>query len=291
MALQMNDGTIRAWTDRPAPALLLAFLTVALCTEAMLDRPRLEWAELLLVGAVAVVSLRTGAAGGLVAGLAGAAAHIALHGGADGWGPQAGLLPLIAICGYIGYGWLCGMVGGHYRRQTVAAAQLPAAAGAGGSQGLLTADEGRAFLAIEGRRALLFGEQPCILTVQLSVHDGVPAASAARALRAVARTFEASATARMHPVLFAENQLGMVMLGGYPQDLYQFQRTLVAAMADATFADREAGTRRKASTVLSVDSSYLVLPGAPSPAEAMFSVPVLRRRDAATPLSVRVKAA
>ena len=35
MALQMNDGTIRAWTDRPAPALLLAFLTVALCTEAM----------------------------------------------------------------------------------------------------------------------------------------------------------------------------------------------------------------------------------------------------------------
>jgi hypothetical protein len=43
--------------------------------------------------------------------------------------------------------------------------------------------------------------------------------------------------------------------------------------------------------VLSVGSSYLVLPVAPSPAEAMFSVAVLRRRDAARPVSVRVKAA
>lgn len=291
MPLQMSDGTIRALIDRPAPALLLAFLTVALSTEAMVDQPRLEWAELLLVGAVAVASLRTGAAGGLVAGLAGAAAHIALHSGAGGWGPQAGLLPVIVICAYIFYGWLSGMVGTHHRRQVSMATQLPAAAGAGGSQGLLTADEGRAFLAIEGRRALLSGEQPCILTVRLSVHDGVPAASAAHALRAVARTFEASAAARMHPVLFAENQLAMVMLGGYPQDLHQFQRTLVAAMADATFADRESGTRPKASTVLSVDSSCLVLPGAPSPGEAVVSVPLVRRRDAGTPVSVRVKAA
>ena len=154
MALQMSDGTIRAWTDRPAPALLLAFLTVALSTEAMVDQPRLEWAELLLVGAVAVASLRTGTAGGLVAGLAGAAAHIALHSGAGGWGPQAGFLPVIVICAYIFYGWLSGMVGTRHRRQVSMAMQLPAAAGAGGSQGLLTADEGRAFLAIEGRRAL-----------------------------------------------------------------------------------------------------------------------------------------
>jgi hypothetical protein len=62
-------------------------------------------------------------------------------------------------------------------------------------------------------------------------------------------------------------------------------------MANSTFAGRESGTRPKASTVLRLDSSYLVLSSAPSKAEAMFSVSVSRRRDAATPVSVRAEAA
>jgi hypothetical protein len=291
MALQMSRGTIRASIDRPAPAVLLAILTAVVFTMAGADGTGLQLAEVAIVGAAAAVSLRAGAAGGLVAGLAGAAAHIAFHSNAGDWGRQGGVLPILTVCGYIAYGWLCGLVGARLHRAHAAETRPPAAAGAGGSQGLLTAAEGRAFLALEGQRTRLFGEPPCILTVQMTVHDGVPAASAAHALRAVARTFEASATDRMHPVLFAENQLSMVMLGGHTQELLDFERTLVDAMADATFADRESGTRPKASTVLRLDSSYLVLSSAPSKAEAMFTVSVSRRRDAAQPVSVRAKAA
>jgi hypothetical protein len=291
MALQMSRGTIRAWTDRPAPAGLLAVLTAVVFTMAGADGTGPQLAEVAIVGAVAAASLRAGAAGGLVAGLAGAAAHIAFHSSAGDWGRQGGVLSIFTVCSLITYGWLFGLVAARLHRLHAAEARPPAAAGAGGSQGLLTAAEGRAFLALEGQHARLFDEPPCILTVQMTVHDGVPSTSAAHALRAVARTFEASATARMHPVLFAENQLAMVMLGRHTEDLLAFERTLVDAMADATFADRESGTRPKASTVLRLDSSYLVLSSAPSKAEAAFSVSVSRRRDAATPVSVRAKAA
>jgi hypothetical protein len=291
MALQMSRGTIRAWTDRPAPAALLAVLAAVVFALAGADGTPLQLAEVAIVGAMAAASLRAGAAGGLVAGLAGAAAHIAVHSGAGDGGRQGGVLSILTVCGFITYGWLFGLVAARLHRAHAAEARPPAAAGAGGSQGLLSAAEGRAVLACEGRGAGLFGEPPCILTVQMTVHDGVPATSAAHALRTAARTFEASATARMHPVLFAENQLGMMMLGRHTQDLPAFERTLVDAMANATFADRESGTRPRASTVLRLDSSYLVLSSAPSKAEAAFSVSLSRRRDAATPVSVRAEAA
>jgi hypothetical protein len=287
----MNSETIRVWTDRPAPAVLLAALTAAIFTVAGADGARLQLAEVAVVAAVAVASLLLGAAGGLVAGVAGAAAHIALHSSAGSWGGQNITAAVVAVCAYIAYGWLCGLVGTSRRRSQSAATRQPAAAGAGGSQGLLTAAEARAFLALEGQRAGLPGEQVTILAVRATAKVGVPATSARLAFRAAARTLEASALAHMHPVLLEDNQLGMVMLGKETQDLRRFERTLVAAMGNASFADRAAGTRRRTSSILHLQSSYLALGTELSMAAALANPAVSRRRDAAVPAGARAQAA
>lgn len=291
MAKNLINGTIQAWTDRPAPGLLLVLCTAALFALAVADTARPNPGEPFIVGAVAAVALLSGAAGGLVAGLAGATAHLALHHAAGTSDPDAAVLSIAAVLSFLAYGWGCGLASAHLRRRHAAAARPPAAGGAGGSQGMLTAAEGRAFLALEGQRARLFGEHPYILTVSATARNGVPAASAARAFRAVARSFEAAAGPRMQPVLLGENQLVMVMLGGTTEGRLQYQRDLTAALAGATFADRPAGTRPRAATVLRLDMGSVDLTRAPSQAEVMITAPVSRRRHPAQAAGVRAKAA
>ncbi|PNI10542.1 hypothetical protein CXX84_03580 [Arthrobacter sp. AFG7.2] len=280
MTLVKTNGTARAWTDRPTLLLLLAVLTTVFTFIAVLDGSRLVWAELLVVALVIAASWRAGAAGGIVVGLAGAAGHIALHSIDGGWGRDGAAFSVVAVCAFIVYGWLFGLTAAYLRRHRAAADQPPAAAGAGASQGLLSAAEGRALLDMEAEQARLAGDHLALVTVQMTVRDGILPKQAAHASRAVARTFEAAAAGRMHPVLLADNQLAMVIPGGDVLSAYRFEQAVLASLAEATFADRSAGTRPKASTALAVESAVVVLTESSAQAEALFSQPERHLDDA-----------
>jgi hypothetical protein len=218
-----------------------------------------------------------------VVGLAGAAGHIAL-GNIDGtWGHGTAGFSVVTVCTFIAYGWLFGLVTAHLRRQEAAEASAPAAAGAGGSQGLLTAEEGRALVAVQAEQARLAGSGLAVLTVKASAVEGVRPKSAALAFRAMARSFEASASGLMTPVLLAEDQLAMIIPGGPPRGANNFKRAILGAMAEATYADREAGARVKASTALRLDIHYVALPEPHAGAEALFNMPEQRANKAAHP--------
>ncbi|WP_350004378.1 hypothetical protein [Pseudarthrobacter sp. WHRI 8279] len=281
MTLENNNGTKRAWTDGLTTILLMAVLTAAISVVAVMDGSRLVWAELLVVAFVLAASLRAGAAGGLVVGLAGAAAHIGLHSVDGDWGRGSTAFAVVAVCAFITYGWLFGLTAAYLRRQQAAGSQQPAAAGAGASQGLLSAAEGRALLDMEAEHARRTGEHLALVTVHVTVREGVAPKQAAHAFRAAARTFEASAAGRMHPVLLADNLLAMVVPGGDPSTVLHFEQAVVAAMAGATYADRAAGTRPLASTALRLEGNIVVLTESPAKAESLFSVPGLRLDDAA----------
>jgi hypothetical protein len=283
MKAKRNNGTTRVWADRSITHLLLPIMTTAFSFTAVMDGSGHWWGELLLVALVIIASLRAGASGGLVVGLAGAAGHIALCNIDGDWGHRSASFSVVTVCTFIAYGWLFGLATAHLRRQQAADASAPAAAGAGGSQGLLTAEEGRALLEVEAQQARLAGSRLAVLTVKASAVEGIRPKAAALAFRAMARSFEASASGLMNPVLLAEDQLAMVIPGGPPQDANNFKRALVRAMAEATYADREAGARVKASTALRLDTRYVVLAEPHARAEELFSMPEQREDKAAHP--------
>lgn len=291
MTLEKSSGTTRAWTDRLPAILLLAVSTMAFSYVAVADGSRLVWAELLVVAFVITASLRAGAAGGLVVGLAGAAAHIGLHGIDGDWGRQSAAFSVAAVCTFLAYGWLFGLTAAYLRRQQAADAGQPAAVGAGNSQGMLTAAEGRALLDMEAEQARLSGDHLAVITVRATVREGIHPKAAVHALRAAARAFEASATSRMHPMLLADKELAMVVPGGDARTAYRFEQEIVAAMAQATYADRAAGTRPKASTALRLDSNCVVLSEAPATPGALSSLPRRQAEGAAHRSTAPVQAA
>lgn len=276
MALLNRAGTTWDWTRRFTLILVLAVLTLVFSFIAVMDSNSPSWVQVLLLGFVIVASVRAGAAGGLVVGLVGAALHIAVGSINDGWGPRGTTLSVIVICSFLFYGWSFGLAAAYFRRQHDVEARQVATIGAGHSQGLLTGAEGRALLDMEVDRARLSGEHLAVLIVTATVRAGTGRRQAVHALRAIARTFEAAASDDQYPVLVAEGKLAMVMPGGDRQDGHHLEQSLLPAMSEATYADREAGTRPKASTALILDSSVVLLTESLVEAETVFSLPERR---------------
>lgn len=266
----------RAWTDGFVPILLLGVLTAAFSCIAVMDGSGLVWAELLVVGCVITTPVWAGAAGGLVVGLAGAAAHVGLHSINGDWGGNGAAFSVVAVCTFIAYGWLFGLTTAHLRRKQEADSRQPATVGAGHSQGLLSATEGRALFNLEVDQARRSGNNLAALIVTVTVREGIRPQQAARAFRAAARTFEAASSGNRHPVLLSGNQLAMLIPGGELQDGYLFEQALLSAIGEATYADRDAGTRPKASTALRLDSRFVVVTESPANAEVLFRRPERR---------------
>lgn len=286
MALLNRAGTMRDWTKHFSLILVLAVLTLAFAFIAVVDSNRPSLVHVLLLGFVIVASVRAGAAGGLVVGLVGAALHIAVGTINDGWGSRGTALSVIVICSFLFYGWIFGLSAAYFRRQHDVEARQAATVGAGHSQGLLTGAEGRVLLDMEVERARRSGGHLAVLIVTATVREGAGRRQAAHAFRAIARTFEAAASDHQYPVLVTEGKLAMVMPGGDRQDGYHLEQSLLPAMSEATYADREAGTRPRASTVLILDSSVVLLTESLVEAETVFSLPERRTAQAGRPMDV-----
>ncbi|MFP5311584.1 MAG: hypothetical protein ACLGH7_04130 [Actinomycetes bacterium] len=258
---------------------------------AMLNGSRFVLLELLLVAFVITASFWAGASGGLAVGLAGAAGHVALGSIGGDWGRHNQAFSVVAVCAFLAYGWIFGLTAAHLRRRHAADAKPPAAAGAGGSQGLLTAEEGQALLRVESEDAYRSGNELAIINVQAVVREGTRPAQARHAFRAVARTFEAFASGRMHPVLVAKNQLAMVIPACQPDEVSIFERAVVAALGEATYADRRAGNRAKASLALRLDSNFVLLAPSTIGVEEVFKAPEQRLDEAVQTSTLRDKVA
>lgn len=281
MAFVKRGGTTRAWTEEFPLTLLLAVMTVAFSFIAVMDVSRFVWAEMLIIGFVIVASVRAGAAGGLVVGLVGAALHIGLRSIVGDEAGRGATLSVVVLCAFIVYGWLFGLAAAHLRRQQEIEVRPAATVGAGYSQGLLTAGEGRALLDLEAEKARSSGDHLAVVIVTATVRQGIRPQQAAHAFRAVARTFEATATGTQYPVLLSDDQLAMVLPGGQPGDGRQLELVLLSSMSEATYADRDAGTRPKALAALLLASDVVILTESPAKVAEIFSLPERRLAMAA----------
>jgi hypothetical protein len=276
MAFVKRARKTRGWTEGFLLTLVLAVLTAGFSFIVVMGGTSPVWAELLLVGFVIAASVGAGAVGGLVVGLSGAALHIFLGGFGGDWGAHGATLSVTAVCSFLIYGWSFGLTAAHLRRRQEADGRQAATAGAGHSQGLLTAAEGRAVLDMKAEHARVSGDHLAVLIVTATIREGVGPRQSAHAFRAIARTFEAAASGNQQPVLVSADTLAMVIPGGGAEDGNRLEESLMSAMAEATYANRDTGTRPKASTALLMGSEVVVLTASEVRAEAVFSLPERR---------------
>jgi hypothetical protein len=203
---------------------------------------------------VVIAALLVGAAAGLVAGLLGAAAYIAVHAAGHEWSGWHVLADVTTVAAFVTYGGIGGLIAGYLRNRRVNDQREPAATGAGGSLGLLTLNEGRDYLGLECERSRLNSQPVAVVTVQATLQPGTPEMIGKHAVRAAARAFESSVVAGMQPVLLAHDTFGMVVVGFADNQCRDFMQLLVTRINDATFADRATGSRPKASEVLRLEA-------------------------------------
>lgn len=271
----MTKPTILAWTDRPAQAIVLAVITIFFFALAAIDVYGLRMVTVLLMGFVVITAVLGGGALGLVAGLVGAAVFIGIHIAAGQWNGRDEAARLVVVAAFLAYGGLCGVIAGHLRHRHSLVRREPAAAGAGGSLGLLTAQQGRAVLLQELERTRSTGEPLGLLTVHATEAGALGEEALQHALRAVARSVESMAGNGVFPVLLEEDRFGVIFRNHDTRGLAVVRDQLLSVTSNATFADRAAGTRRTVRDALHLQTADVVLSGPDAEAEVLraFSGP------------------
>ena len=275
MIPMMTKPTIPVWTDRPAQAILLAVITVLFFALAALDVHGLRLVTVLLMGFVVITSALGGGALGLVAGIVGASAFIGIHIAAGQWNGRDEAVQLVLVSTFLSYGGLCGLLAGHLRHRHNLLRRKPAAGGAGGSLGLLTAEQGRAVFYRELQRSRIAGEPLGLITVHAAEVDALNRKATQHALRAVARSLESAAEEGSFPVLLDRARFGLILRNHDAAQLAVLRDQLLPAIGRATFADREAGARRTVRDAMRLQAVQVVVSGPQAEAEVLraFSIP------------------
>lgn len=275
MTRMMTKPTIPVWTDRPAQAILFAVITILFFALAAIDVHGLRWVTVLLMGFVVITSALGSGALGLVAGIVGASVFIGIHIAAGQWTGRDEAAQLVLVFAFLSYGGLGGLLAGHLRHRHNLLKRKPAAAGAGGSLGLLSAEQGRAVFHQELHRSRITGEPLGLITVHATEVDALNKKTLQHALRAVARSLESVAEEGMFPVLLDRARFGVILRNHDADRLAAFRQYALPAIERATFADRGAGTRRTVSDALHIHAVQVVVSGPQIEAEVLhaFSIP------------------
>ncbi len=217
------------------------------------------------VAGTAVASLAFDAFGGIVAGLAAAAALIAARRIAGTWDADAFALSLAETLVLILAGATSGLAGAALRRPADGEeAASTVLAPVFGSLGLLPHDIAMLRLEEEVERARAHRRPLTLVIVRSEIADqSLDADARKQALRAVARILESRLHERDVPFAISPERLGAILPEATAADGWARVGAVVAAIADASFMSRATGTRSPVADAvhLNVGLAELVGPG------------------------------
>lgn len=231
------------WTDRHV---VVALAVVAAGITGVLTRD--ERAPFHLVVGVALVvtvglALSLNALGGMVAGVAGAAAVIAVKQWSGAWGADVFLGSLESTLGLVVVGGLVGMAGTRLRGRGVVDSRGPAPAY--GSLGLLTAEAALSRLDEEIARARHHARPLTVVLLRTDITDQTLSEGARlRAHRTVARLVESLLRETDVPFALATDEVGAILPETNADAAWQLVGPLMDAATRASFTVREEDERR-----------------------------------------------
>jgi GGDEF domain-containing protein len=222
------------WTEQHTYAAAAMGVAVTGALAALLDDGRYPFWVAAAVGATAVVSLAFDAFGGLLVGLAAAAAVVAVKKAGGVWAPPAFWPSLGQTAALLATGLASGAAGSHLRRRPRVVAGPVATGDPGyGPLGLVAPDHALARLEDEVERARRHRRPLTLIRVDVDVVDGD---SETDALRAVARILESRVRDTDVPFAFAPDSLGAILPETDSVAAWDVVGPIVDAVGQATYA-------------------------------------------------------
>lgn len=237
---------ISGWTDEHVPvALALAVAPVGGAVSMALPAPY----SLVGVGATIVTALGAlflDGFGGLVVGVAAAAALILGMRLGGAWTPQSFPTSLTLVLSLVVLGWLAGLVSGGIRERRERDRSPDGAAPAYGSLGLLTAEVAEDRLEEEVLRARRHHRPLTVVVIEACITDkGLPPAARDAAYRTVARLVESELRDTDVPFALGPEEVGAILPETDVAAAWEVVGPILDAATRATFAVREHDERRE----------------------------------------------
>lgn len=248
-----------SWTESQSGALLLGLVLGFVGFLGGLDVLSLRVSTVVLIGLEVLLALPWGAMGGLLVGLLTGASYVATHVMTGQWRSDNAAVLLVTLVAMIGCGWLCGSTGSRLRRRDLDRGREPAAAGAGGSQGMLDAQEVGAFLEAEFERAVSYDRPLAVLSVRAEFDPDLSEAARRRASRAVARAVANVPVPGMMPFLLADDRFGAVLPEHDGSRSLGVAASLMLEIENSTFSDRDSVEPVKLSDAVHVEIGQAVM--------------------------------
>lgn len=234
------------WTDRHRAVAAALTVTGLAGLAGGAQPPAYRPLAAVVIVAAVLVALRLDAFGGIVTGLAAAAAVVAVKQLTGGWTPDAFATSLALTVALLVLGWVTGVVSGRLRERQpkdVAAAGLVAPAH--GSLGLITGEVAEARLEEEIARARRHRRPLSLVLLRTRIADEALAEGARlAAYRSVARLVETLLRDTDVPFAFSREEIGAILPETDGDDAWEVVGPLVDAITGATFTDRQEGERR-----------------------------------------------
>ncbi|PPK95383.1 GGDEF domain-containing protein [Kineococcus xinjiangensis] len=250
-----------AWTERhsvAATALAAAGAAGVLGAGAPGALPLVVLAAVLVT---AVAALALDAFGGLVVGLAAAAAVTLAKQLGRAWTPDVFGESLATTAVLLLLGWSCGRLGRRLRQPPADPGAPRGEEPAFGSLGLLTAEVAETRIDEEVARAGRHGRPLAVILVRtVLTDDALGPAARTKAHRTVARFLETLLGESDVPFALAADCVGAVLLETDADGAWDVLASILHSAADATFSDREGGRRLRLAETADVAAGIAVFP-------------------------------
>lgn len=238
---------ISVWTRQHARIAALVSVTVAAGALAMLEKSPFNFVATAAVLGTILAALFVDGFGGIVVGLAGAAAVIAVKQAAGAWTADASLVSSGITVALVTAGWLAGMVSSDLHGRTGRSGNdNERLAPAYGSLGLLGYDAAMARLDEEIARANAHHRPLSVAVVEIRLADATLDDSArSSAERAVARLMETLVPETDVPFAVGPHVLGVIMPESDRAAAWEVLGRVLDAATSAAFTVRERDERLK----------------------------------------------
>lgn len=252
---------ISAWTELHSTVAVTVVVICLALLVGLMEPPPYSFIVAGAIATTAVVALALDPLGGLVAGLAGAAAVIAAKQLSGAWTADTFWTSLAETTAFLVVGVVAGWLAVRLRRADTPATDATTTFGpAYGSLGLLPADVARARLEDEVDRSSRHRRPLTLLVVQSRLTDGsISSEGVEAAYRSVARLLESRLRATDVPFALTRDRLGAILVETDRAGAWQVAGPLLESVHDTRFTTRSDGRTHELADVLDLDIGIATL--------------------------------
>ncbi len=243
---------ISGWTKQHARVAALAATIVAAEAAAAYEPGYYRLTSSLVIVVTVVAALFVDGFGGIVVGVAGAAAAITLKRFTGAWTDDTFTTSLALTVALVTVAWLAGMVSSDVHNRPLSRDPDAPLAAAQGSLGLLPGDAALARLEDEFIRARQHRRPLSVVVLSIHVTETLDAVARQSASRSVARLLETLLRDTDVPFALAPSEIGAILPETSGTDAWDVISPVLDAASHATFTVREQGERRSLADVAEV---------------------------------------